>query len=216
MGLPIKHRKKYLSHKQRWDKQTIVEEKELVQNYALKNKKEIRKVEFLVGKFKKLAKSYNRSEETKNSQQAINFLESLKAKGFLHVDATSLDDVLNITTRDILERRLSNVVYKLKLARSPAQARQFVVHRHVKVGGKVVDSPSYLVPLNEEPTVEFRETSNLSSEEHPERKIAEEGVVVEETKEYELPDEQVDEEGKSASDRKEEALDDEEQDERVE
>ena len=213
MGLPIKHRKKFLSHKQRWDKQTLIDEKELVASYALKNKKEIRKVEFLVGKFKKLAKYYNRADE---AEQAQKFLDSLKAKGFLPEQATSLDDVLNITTRDVLERRLSNVVYKLKLARSPSQARQFVVHRHVRVGGKVIDSPSFLVPLALEATVEFRDSSSLSSEEHPERKLAEEGVVVEETKEFDLPEEQVDEEGKSAADRKEEALDDEEQEEKVE
>lgn len=213
MGLPIKHRKKFLSHKQRWDKQTIVDEKELVSSYALKNKKEIRRVEFLVGKFKKLAKFYNRSED---ATQANLFLESLKAKGFLSVDATSLDDVLNITTRDILERRLSNIVYKLKLARTPSQARQFVVHRHVRVGGKVIDSPSYLVPLTLEPTLEFRDTSSLSSEEHPERKLAEEGVIVEETKEFDLQEEKVDESGKSQADLKEEALDDEEQEEKVE
>lgn len=213
MGLPIKQRKKFLSHKQRWDKQTIVDEKELVASYALKNKKEIRKIEFLVGKFKKLAKYYNRADE---AEQAEKFLESLKAKGFLAAEATSLDDVLNITTRDVLERRLSNVVYKLKLARSPSQARQFVVHRHVRVGGKVIDSPSFLVPLALEPTVEFRDSSSLSSEEHPERKMADEGIIVEESKEFDLPQEEVDQDGKSAADRKEEALDDEEQEEKVE
>lgn len=216
MGLPIKHRKKYSSHKKRWDKQTIVEEKELMTNYALKNKKDIRKAQFLVDKFKRLAKSYNRSEDTKSSEQAQLFMDSLKARGYLNQEAMSLDDVLNITVRDVLERRLSNIVYKLKFARSPAQARQFVVHRHVRIGGKVVDSPSYLVPLQEEATLEFRETSALSSEEHPERKIAEEGIITEETKEYEVQDNQLDEDGKSPADKKEEALDDEEQDEELE
>ena len=210
MGLPIKHRKKYQSHKKRWDKQTIVEERDLVDKYALKNKKEIKRAEFMLAKFKKLAKEFNRSEETKSSTQAQNLMNNLKEKGFLPQESESLDDILNINVRDIMERRLSNIVYRLKLARTPSQARQFVVHRHVKVGGKVIDSPSYLVPLNEEATVEFRDTSSLSSEEHPERKIADEGMSVEETKEYEFNDNRVDEDGKSPADRKEEELDDEE------
>lgn len=45
----------------------------------------------------------------------------------------------------LLERRLDNVVYRLGLATTRAQARQFVNHRHVQVNGRRVDIPSYLV-----------------------------------------------------------------------
>ena len=45
----------------------------------------------------------------------------------------------------ILERRLDNVVYRLNLAQSRAQARQLVTHRHFRVNGRVVNVPSYLV-----------------------------------------------------------------------
>src|SRR5680860_447393 len=44
-----------------------------------------------------------------------------------------------------LERRLDNVVFRLGLASTRAQARQFVVHRHVTVNGKRVDRPSFEV-----------------------------------------------------------------------
>ena len=44
-----------------------------------------------------------------------------------------------------LERRLDNVVYRLGFAASRAQARQFVSHGHVRVDGRKVDIPSYLV-----------------------------------------------------------------------
>ena len=44
-----------------------------------------------------------------------------------------------------LERRLDNVVYRLGFASTRAQARQFVVHRHVEVNGRTVDRPSYEV-----------------------------------------------------------------------
>ncbi len=43
----------------------------------------------------------------------------------------------------ILESRLDNVVYRLGLASSRAQARQLVVHGHYTVNGKRVNIPSY-------------------------------------------------------------------------
>ena len=42
-----------------------------------------------------------------------------------------------------LERRLDNVVYRLGLATSRAQARQLVRHGHFMVNGRKVDIPSY-------------------------------------------------------------------------
>jgi small subunit ribosomal protein S4 len=45
----------------------------------------------------------------------------------------------------ILERRLDNVVYRLGFARTRPQARQFVNHGHVRVDGRRVTIPSYLV-----------------------------------------------------------------------
>lgn len=50
----------------------------------------------------------------------------------------------------MLERRLDNVVYRLKLANSRSQARQLVVHGHVTVNGKKVSSPSYQLKVNDE------------------------------------------------------------------
>lgn len=45
----------------------------------------------------------------------------------------------------LLERRLDNVLYRLNLTASRAQARQWVTHGHVLVNGKRVNVPSYLV-----------------------------------------------------------------------
>ena len=44
----------------------------------------------------------------------------------------------------LLERRLDNVVYRSGLASSRAQARQFVCHGLITIGGKKVDIPSYI------------------------------------------------------------------------
>ncbi|MFA9272442.1 MAG: 30S ribosomal protein S4 [Baekduiaceae bacterium] len=45
----------------------------------------------------------------------------------------------------LLERRLDNVVYRLGLATTRAQARQYVNHGHVMVDGGRVDIPSFQV-----------------------------------------------------------------------
>jgi len=50
----------------------------------------------------------------------------------------------------MLERRLDNVLYRLKLATTRKQARQVIVHGHVLVNGKKVYSPSFQVSVNDE------------------------------------------------------------------
>ena len=57
----------------------------------------------------------------------------------------------------LLERRLDNVVYRLRFAVSRTQARQIVLHGHVKVNGKRVNIPSYLV--RQDDVIEIEEKS---------------------------------------------------------
>lgn len=45
----------------------------------------------------------------------------------------------------LIERRLDNVVYRMGIGASRAQARQIVNHGHITVNGKNVNIPSYLV-----------------------------------------------------------------------
>ncbi|MBL8887148.1 MAG: 30S ribosomal protein S4 [Phycisphaerales bacterium] len=49
----------------------------------------------------------------------------------------------------LLERRLDNVVRRAGLARTIWAARQLVVHGHVRVNGKKVDRPSYVVSVGD-------------------------------------------------------------------
>jgi len=57
----------------------------------------------------------------------------------------------------LLESRLDNVVYRLGLAKTRAQARQLVNHGHFLVDGKKVDIPSYRLQPNQK--IALRETS---------------------------------------------------------
>jgi small subunit ribosomal protein S4 len=49
----------------------------------------------------------------------------------------------------LLETRLDNTVYRLNLAASRAQARQFVSHEHLLVNGKKVNIASYLLRVGD-------------------------------------------------------------------
>lgn len=60
----------------------------------------------------------------------------------------------------LLERRLDNVVYRLGLASSRAEARQLVRHGHFRLNGHKMNIPSYLVVVGDEIVV--REKSKNS------------------------------------------------------
>lgn len=66
-------------------------------------------------------------------------------------------DVTGEALLTLLERRLDNMVYRLGLARSRAEARQLVRHRHFLVNGKKVNVPSYLTEAGDE--IQIREKS---------------------------------------------------------
>ena len=57
------------------------------------------------------------------------------------------------TFLQLLERRLDNVVYRLNLASSRAQARQLVTHRHFRVNGRIVNVPSFIVKAGDVLTI---------------------------------------------------------------
>ncbi|HEX9761096.1 MAG TPA: 30S ribosomal protein S4 [Candidatus Acidoferrales bacterium] len=50
----------------------------------------------------------------------------------------------------MLERRLDNVVYRMGVGGSRAQARQMVLHGHIRVSGRKVNIPSFLVTVGDE------------------------------------------------------------------
>ena len=71
--------------------------------------------------------------------------------------AASRKGITGETLLLMLEQRLDNVVYRLGLATSRAEARQLVRHGHIEVSGKKVNIPSYLLKAGD--VVELREKS---------------------------------------------------------
>ncbi|MDR2864536.1 MAG: 30S ribosomal protein S4 [Spirochaetaceae bacterium] len=61
----------------------------------------------------------------------------------------------------LLEKRLDNVVYRLRFAASRTQARQLVLHGHITVNGEAVNVPSYQVKPGDEIAIKAS-SKNLS------------------------------------------------------
>jgi len=66
------------------------------------------------------------------------------------------------TLLQLLERRFDNVIYRLGLATSRAQARQQIRHGHFLINGKKVDIPSYSIKAGDTITVRGTSAQNAS------------------------------------------------------
>ncbi|MBP9765075.1 30S ribosomal protein S4 [Candidatus Babeliales bacterium] len=64
-------------------------------------------------------------------------------------EAVRMEGVPGENLLSLLERRLDNVVYRLKMATTCAQARQMIVHGHILVNNKKVTIPSYRVDIED-------------------------------------------------------------------
>ncbi len=71
--------------------------------------------------------------------------------------ATKQEGMTGENLLKILETRLDNVIYRMGLADSRKEARQFVCHGHVTLNGKKADIPSILVRVGD--VIAVKETS---------------------------------------------------------
>ncbi len=167
MGHPKKTRKKYSTPFHPWQKERIEEESVLIKDYGLKNKTEIHKMNSILKGFADQAKNLTASKTAQAEKEKAQLLKKLGRLGLIS-EAGTMDDILGLGIRNLLERRLQTIVFKKGMSRSISQARQFIVHGHVSVGNKKITSASYLVTLQEEPNVSFMGKSSFSNPDHPE------------------------------------------------
>lgn len=132
--------KKYSKPKRPFDKERIIEEERIKEEFGLKNKKEIWRSESRIKLIREKAKKLISSPA--EEQQVL--FNNLKKIG-LNVD--SISDVLSLDKEDYLRRRLQTIVKVKKIASTIKSARQLIVHKKVLVNGSVIDSPSYIVPI---------------------------------------------------------------------
>ncbi len=173
MGDPKRPKKKYITPGHPWQKARLMEEIQIVGSYGLRNKRELWRHQAMLAKYRRVAKQLLGMPEEQRKKLEKELLGKLYRLGIVDENAT-VDTVLSLTVEDILDRRLQTLVYKLGLAKTPHQARQFIVHGHIQVDGQVVRSPGYLVPRGFEEKIDFAPNSPLTNPEHPLRKIMKE------------------------------------------
>ena len=150
--------KMYSRPKRPFDKERINEEAGIKKEFGLKNKKEIWRAE---AKIKLIREKAKKLISASPEEQKVLF-EGLNHIGF---DVKSIGDVLILDKRDYLKRRLQTILVKKKLAHTPKEARQLIVHKKVLVGEGVVDSPSYVVPLNLENKITVKKKEKIKTKE---------------------------------------------------
>jgi small subunit ribosomal protein S4 len=140
----IKKHKRYARPRKPFERARIEEEKSLISKYGLRSKKEIWKAEFFINRIRSQAKKL-----IVHPEQQEAFLARLVGMGFIQPGA-GIDDVLALTRENLFERRLQTIVFKRGLTTTVKQARQYVVHRKVKMGNRIVDIPGCVVKKAEE------------------------------------------------------------------
>lgn len=168
MGDPRKPRKSFETPRHPWRKDQLEEELHLVGEYGLRNKRELRRHETDLSQIRGIARTLLGSEEEKRAELERQYLMSLARQGILPETAT-VDNILDLNVKDLMERRLQTIVHRNGLARSIHQARQFVIHGHISVGGDIVSVPSYIVHRDQESRIAFHSHSPLNNAQHPAR-----------------------------------------------
>jgi small subunit ribosomal protein S4 len=166
MGDPRRLRKKYATPRFPWRTDILQEELKLLGQYGLRNKHELWRHETTLSNFRGIARSLvgRPAEERKKMEEEL--VTKLKKLGVLE-ETAALDDVLDLTIEDVLERRLQTVVFRKGMGKTIQQCRQLITHGHVAIGNRRVTIPSYTVMREEEKQITYAPRSPLANSSHP-------------------------------------------------
>ncbi|MDJ0974403.1 MAG: 30S ribosomal protein S4 [Planctomycetota bacterium] len=103
--------------------------------------------------------------ERLREKQKLCFFYHVSDKQFRRLMAEAARSPTNTADKlnELLERRLDNVVRRAGFCRTIWQARQVVVHGHIRVNGKKVDRPSYQVRAGDEISVREKSKKSLTA-----------------------------------------------------
>ena len=111
------------------------------------------------GAARKKSKEYEMQlREKQKAKRYYGILEAQFKNYFVKADR--MEGVTGENLLSLLERRLDNVVYRMGMAESRADARQLVLHGHFTLNGKKVTIPS--LQIREGDVVSVKETSRQS------------------------------------------------------
>jgi len=168
MGDPKRQRKKFDTPRFPWRKDILGEELKLLGTFGLRNKHELWRHETQLSKFRGIARSLIGMQPEERMKMENELLARLKKIAILQETAV-LDDVLDLSIEDVLQRRLQTLVFRKNLTKTVHQARQIITHGHITLNGRRVTVPGYIVSREEEKTLGYAAESQLANPQHPTR-----------------------------------------------
>ncbi|PLJ76916.1 30S ribosomal protein S4 [Infirmifilum sp. SLHALR2] len=167
MGDPKKSRRKWQGPGHPWRKEVLEEEMRLLGEYGLRNKRELWIAKSLLREIRARARKLLALPENQRIPLEKPLVSRLYRMGLLPSEDSTLDEILSLNVRHVLERRLQTIVYRKGLASSIYHARQLITHGHIAIGGRRVRSPGYLVPRDEEDLIGFYPLSPYARRSQP-------------------------------------------------
>ncbi|MDD7424801.1 MAG: 30S ribosomal protein S4 [Candidatus Methanomethylophilaceae archaeon] len=195
MGDPKFSRRSYDTPSHPWQGERIKAEVVLVKSYGLKNKTEVWKAQSVLRNYRKQARELQallRGGDAQAKKEADALLNKCGRIGVLPLEGATLNDILTLTEKNILGRRLQTLVFEKGLASTIGQARQMIVHGHIFMNGHKVTVPGYIVTRNEETTIEFIPAAPYPDEMHPMRISAEQAAMNQATRAAQVADDNAD------------------------
>jgi small subunit ribosomal protein S4 len=168
MGDPRKSKKKYVKPKRPFESERFETELQLLGTYGLRNKRELWRHRTELSHYRRQARDLLAVAEDERAQLEKELLQKLLRLGVI-AGTPDLDDVLDLSLEDVLERRLQTIVFRKGLACSPHHARQLVTHGHIALDSSRITTPSRMMTVGEEDRIHYTGKSPLNDDSHPAR-----------------------------------------------
>lgn len=144
-----------------YEKERLDRELKLIGEYGLRNKREVWRVQYAFAKVRSVARELLTlpEKDPKRLFEGAALLRRLTRLGLLTESEQKLDYCLSLNIEKFLDRRLQTRVFASGLALSIHHARCLIRQRHIRVGKRMVNIPSFMVRVESEKVIEFALTS---------------------------------------------------------
>ncbi len=161
LGDPKRSRRKFEKPRYPWSKARFDTELQLIGEYGLRNKHEVRRHQATLSGYWARARELQALSQEEREKPQKELLSKLLSYGLIP-EGGNLDNVLDLKIENILDRRLQTHVYRMNLSKTPQQARQLITHGHIAIEQKRVTAPSYLVKSGEDQKIGYAQSSRFA------------------------------------------------------
>jgi len=111
MGDPKRQRKSYETPRHPWRSDQLDVELRLIGEYGLRNNRELWRYKTMLSEVRGIARSLLGTSESERARIEREYLTKLSKIGVLS-ESASIDEVLDLDIRDLMERRLQTMVFR--------------------------------------------------------------------------------------------------------